>query len=104
MQRNVFAEKGFTHVMGPSPAIVPAGGDAWDGWNVFFAGAGVIVLVGTVIRHRVPEFRRPGLVWGWIFGFVLLSIGLGNTIVWIWAFVLAAVGVSILKRVLTSGQ
>ena len=32
MQVNTFAEKGFIHVMGPSPAIVPAGGDAWDGW------------------------------------------------------------------------
>jgi len=32
MQKNVFAEKGFIHVMGPSPAIVPAGGNAWDGW------------------------------------------------------------------------
>jgi len=32
MQKNVFAEKGFVHVMGPSPAIVPAGGNAWDGW------------------------------------------------------------------------
>jgi len=32
MQKNVFAEKGFIHVMGPSPAIVPAEKDAWDGW------------------------------------------------------------------------
>ena len=32
MTTNTFAEKGFTHIMGPSPAIVPAGGDAWDGW------------------------------------------------------------------------
>jgi hypothetical protein len=32
MNKNMFAEKGFTHVMGPSPAIVPAEGDTWDGW------------------------------------------------------------------------
>ena len=32
MARNVFAEKGFNHVMGPSPAIVPGAADAWDGW------------------------------------------------------------------------
>jgi len=32
MQKNVFAEKGFIHVMGPSPAIVPGEKDAWDGW------------------------------------------------------------------------
>ncbi len=31
MQKNVFAEKGFIHVMGPSPAIVPGEKDAWDG-------------------------------------------------------------------------
>jgi len=31
MQKNVFAEKGFIHVMGPSPAIVPGAKDAWDG-------------------------------------------------------------------------
>lgn len=32
MKTNVFAEKGFIHILGPSPALVPAGGDAWDGW------------------------------------------------------------------------
>jgi len=32
MQKNVLAEKGFIHVMGPSPAIVPGEKDAWDGW------------------------------------------------------------------------
>ena len=32
MQRNVFAERGFIHIMGPSPAIVPGGEKDWDGW------------------------------------------------------------------------
>jgi hypothetical protein len=32
MQRNVLAEKGFIHIIGPSPAIVPGEKDAWDGW------------------------------------------------------------------------
>ncbi|MBA7500455.1 hypothetical protein ES704_03213 [subsurface metagenome] len=32
MQKNILEEKGFTHIMGPSPAIVPGRKDAWDGW------------------------------------------------------------------------
>ena len=31
MKRNIFAEKGFIHLLGPNPAIVPGGGKAWDG-------------------------------------------------------------------------
>ncbi|MBA7636844.1 hypothetical protein ES703_44472 [subsurface metagenome] len=31
-QKNVIAEKGFTHILGPSPAIVAASGKEWDGW------------------------------------------------------------------------
>jgi len=72
-------------------------GSSWDGWAVFFTGAGLIVLGVTMIRHMVPEYRRPGLILGWIFGFVLLSIGLGDAMVWIWAPVLAVIGFSILK-------
>ena len=34
MTKNVLAENGFLHVMGPSPAVVPSGGDAWDGWLI----------------------------------------------------------------------
>jgi hypothetical protein len=72
----------------------------WDGWGVFFAGAGVIVLLETVIRLLIPEFRAS---WWWtlICGLVLLSIGLGSWEGWgwIWALVLAAVGVAILRGV-----
>ena len=32
MKKNILAERGFIHVMGPSPAIVPGDKDAWDGW------------------------------------------------------------------------
>jgi len=32
MQKNILAEKGFIHIMGPSPAIVPGEKHAWDGW------------------------------------------------------------------------
>jgi hypothetical protein len=72
----------------------------WDGWGVFLTGAGVIVLLETVIRLLMPEFRAS---WWWtlICGLVLLSIGLGSWDGWgwIWAFVLAAVGVAILRSV-----
>jgi len=67
-----------------------------DGWSVFFAGAGVIVLVGTCFRLFMPEYRR-GIASGLIFGFVLLAIGLDG-----WSLILplmlAAIGVSILFK------
>jgi hypothetical protein len=68
-----------------------------DGWGVFFAGAGVIVLLETSIRLLVPEYRR-GIVFGLILGFILLGIGLGG---WnlILPLMLAAIGVAILSKV-----
>ena len=67
-----------------------------DGWSVFIAGAGVIVLVGTCFRLFMPEYRR-GIAFGLIFGFVLLAIGLDG-----WSLILplmvAAIGVSILFK------
>jgi len=77
--------------------LVNFAGTSWDGWAVFFTGAGLILLGATIIRHMVPAYRRPGLILGWIFGFVLLSIGLGDTMAWIWALILAVIGFSILK-------
>lgn len=72
----------------------------WDGWGVFFTGAGVIVLAGTVLRLLIPEYRAS---WAWslLVGSVLLAIGLGTWegLEWIWAVVLAAIGVAILRNV-----
>ncbi|MFC1739809.1 hypothetical protein ACFL1G_12295, partial [Planctomycetota bacterium] len=34
IQENVFAEKGFIHILGPNPAIMTGDEDAWDGWNL----------------------------------------------------------------------
>jgi hypothetical protein len=31
LKKNVFAEKGFIHILGPNPAIVPGDDKAWDG-------------------------------------------------------------------------
>ena len=42
-----------------------------------FAGAGVIVLLGVVVRLVVPAYRRP-IIGSTIFGLILLGIGLGQ--------------------------
>ncbi|UCB44110.1 MAG: hypothetical protein JSV77_05635 [Dehalococcoidales bacterium] len=70
----------------------------WDGWGVFFTGVAAIVLVGTAIRWLVPKYRRAGLIWGLVFGLILLGIGLGDIAVWIWPLLLGAIGISILYR------
>lgn len=31
--------------------------DWWDGWAVFFAGAGVIVLIEAMFRLMTPQYR-----------------------------------------------
>ena len=33
-KRNVFAERGFIHILGPNPAIMTGDEKAWDGWNI----------------------------------------------------------------------
>ncbi|MFQ5796645.1 MAG: hypothetical protein ACE5JP_16575 [Candidatus Bipolaricaulia bacterium] len=70
----------------------------WDGWAVFFTGAGVITLVETAVRLLVPEYRRFW-VRSLIFGSILLGIGLeGLTDTsWFWALVLFAIGIIILR-------
>jgi len=78
--------------------------DWWSGWGVFFTGIAAVVLLGTFIRLLVPEYRRPGLIWGFIFGLILLGIGLGEITLWIWAILLGLIGISILYRVLLSNN
>lgn len=72
-------------------------GTGWDAWPVIFLGAGVIVLLGVVVRLLVPAYRRP-VTGSIIFGFILLGIGLGELTRWdvVGALVLIAIGVSIL--------
>jgi len=74
----------------------------WDGWGVFFTGAGVITLVLTGIRLQIPTYRGKwvgSLIWGCI----LLAIGLGvwETAGWLWVLVLFAIGIIILRAALT---
>ncbi len=67
----------------------------WDGWAVFFTGAGVIALLANVIRQFIPEYPSPS-VWDLIFVVILLGIGLGDYVVWFWILALFAIGIIIL--------
>jgi hypothetical protein len=63
-------------------------------WSTIMIGAGLIVLLGVLVRLFVPAYRRPVL--GYIIlGVVLIAIGLGNIISWtlIGPLVLIAIGV-----------
>ena len=70
----------------------------WNGWAVFFTGAGVIVLLGATIRLLLlPEHRRP-MAGHLLCGLMLLTIGMGHEVVWLWPLLLMGIGVAILGR------
>ena len=71
----------------------------WEGWAVFFAGAGAILLLTALYRLIVPEHRRA-VTGNVILGLVFLGIGLGDLVSWdyIWVVVLVVVAVMILLR------
>src|SRR5512136_522875 len=73
-------------------------------WGLVFIGAGLIVWLEVLIRLVLPQYRRP-VVGTFIFGIVLLGIGVGITFgttpqMWsvILALVIIAVGISVLLR------
>jgi hypothetical protein len=76
-----------------------------EAWSIAFLGAGVIVLLGVLIRLLVPAYRRP-VTGSIIFGFILLGIGLGELTRWdvVGALVLIAIGVSIILSRFVGGQ
>ena len=80
-------------------------GVGWEAWPVIFLGAGVIVLLGVVVRLLVPAYRRP-VTGSIIFGFILVGIGLGELTRWdvVGALVLIAIGVSIILSRLIRSQ
>jgi len=49
--------------------------DWWDGWGVFFIGAGVIVTAEALIRLTMPEYRWK-VGWTLMWAIVFLSFGL----------------------------
>jgi len=73
--------------------------DWWEGWAVFFAGAGAILLLTAFYRVLVPEHRRA-VAGNVIFGLVLLGVGLGSLISWdyIWVIILIVIALMILLR------
>jgi hypothetical protein len=70
-----------------------------EGWNLVFAGAGVILLLEVVVRLLVPAYRQP-VIGGLILGFVFLAIGLGDLGIWdsIWPLAIILIGVALLLR------
>jgi hypothetical protein len=53
------------------------GADGFEVWPWIFVGAGVIVLLGVLVRLVVPAYRRP-VMGSVIFGAILLGIGLAQ--------------------------
>ncbi len=74
----------------------------WDGWGVFFIGAGILALFCAVIRLQMPAYRAKW-VFSTIFGVIFLAIGLSawESAWWIWVVVLVIVGVVILRSAFT---
>jgi hypothetical protein len=69
-------------------------GEDGQTWSVGFVGAGLIVLLGVILRLVAPAYRRP-VTGSIIFGIILLAIGLGELTNWavIGAVALIVVGV-----------
>lgn len=70
----------------------------WDGWRVFFVGAGVITIAIAAARVLMTD-QREKPIGSLIFGLILLGIGLGDFVVWFWPVVLLAFGLYILRGV-----
>ena len=76
-----------------------------EAWSVIFIGAGIIVLLGVVVRLLMPAYRPP-VGGSLIFGVILLGIGLGEVVGWvaIWPLILIAIGVGVLLRGFIRGR
>jgi hypothetical protein len=73
----------------------------WNGWSVFFTGFGAIVIVQSIM-HIIAKQKNKA-VGGFIFGFILLVIGLGGFIdtSWAWFVFLIILALLILIGVFT---
>lgn len=74
----------------------------WNGWSVFFAGAGTIVLAQVAyraIRRTRKRVLVPGVIFGTaMLGFGLSGLGYGGLF---WPLVLVIAGLAILAGVLS---
>ena len=70
-----------------------------NGWQLAFAGAGVILLLEAVVRLIVPSFRQP-VIGTVILGVIFLAIGLGELVNLgvILALAIVLIGVILLLR------
>lgn len=68
-------------------------------WPLVFIGAGVILLIETLIRLVLPSYRHS-IGFSLILSAVFLGIGLGQVFSWnlVWPFVLIAIGLAFLAR------
>ena len=76
-----------------------------EAWAIIFVGAGVILLIGALVRLLTPEYRGAAL--GSIFlGLLFIGIGLGDIFGWniIWPLILIAFGILVLLRGFLRGR
>ena len=76
-----------------------------EGWDLFFAGAGLILVGEVALRLLVPAYRGP-VIGTTIIAAVFLGIGLGGLLNWgiVWGLVIIAFGAYVLFRGLRRGQ
>ena len=73
----------------------------WDGWALFFAGVGTIILTSIVIQKVILKWKVKGIT-GWLIcGFMLLGFSLAGLMNWnyIWPLFLIAIAATILVSV-----
>jgi hypothetical protein len=76
--------------------------EAVEGWDLFFVGAGIILLLAALFVVLVPDYRRPvgGKV---ILGFVFLGIGLSSLVNWNWGVIVGLVVIAVGVFLLLAG-
>ena len=76
-------------------------------WSIIMIGAGVLVLLGVLVRLAVPAYRKP-VLGSMIFGVILLAIGLSDVVdlsgPLVGAIILILIGVAIIVGGLTRGR
>ena len=73
----------------------------WNGWGVFWVGAGLLALSCAVVRLQIRAFRSKWL-FSAIFGFIFMAIGLSSwqSAWWVWVVLLVMIGATILVSAL----